>query len=109
MCALDLQVPTLLLGDFNGSVDPTRDYSAGEQRTVCPVLSRLLGPGGPLIDLHRARCPGVETSVIDGSSQMGSGSLPEQNLPTTLVSVAPKGLSPDELARLDQELRKLGD
>ena len=59
VCDLDLQVPTLLMGDFNGSVDPTRDYSAGEQRTVCPVLSRLLGPGGPLIDLHRALCPGV--------------------------------------------------
>ena len=28
---LDLSVPTLLMGDFNGSVDPDRDYSAGSQ------------------------------------------------------------------------------
>lgn len=40
----------------------------------------------------------AEISVIDGSSQMGSGSLPTQNLPTRLVAVRPSDISPDELA-----------
>jgi L-seryl-tRNA(Ser) seleniumtransferase len=37
--------------------------------------------------------------VVDGFSQMGSGSLPAQNLPTRLVAVAPDDLEPGELAR----------
>ena len=48
---LDMQIPTLLLGDFNGSVSPSRDYSSGEG-SVCGLLSRLLGPGGPFMDLQ---------------------------------------------------------
>ena len=34
-----------------------------------------------------------------GFSQTGSGSLPTQNLPTTLVALRPKALSAQELAR----------
>ncbi len=46
----------------------------------------------------RAAAPGARTEVVDGFSQMGSGSLPEQGLPTRLVALAPQGMSPDELA-----------
>ena len=50
--SLDRQSPLLLLGDFNGTICPTRDYFAGGAgRTACPLLMRLLGPGGPLIDV----------------------------------------------------------
>jgi L-seryl-tRNA(Ser) seleniumtransferase len=45
------------------------------------------------------RVPEARTEVIDGCSQMGSGSLPAQELPTRLVSVNPAAMSPDELAR----------
>ncbi|MBN2023402.1 MAG: L-seryl-tRNA(Sec) selenium transferase [Pirellulales bacterium] len=41
----------------------------------------------------------ADADVIDGSSQMGSGSLPTQDLPTRLVAIAPRTGSPDELAR----------
>jgi len=50
--------------------------------------------------LKRGGVP-AEVSVIKGFSQMGSGSLPGQNLPTRLVSVRPEGISVNELgARL---------
>jgi L-seryl-tRNA(Ser) seleniumtransferase len=41
---------------------------------------------------------GLSVAVIDGSSQMGSGSLPTQNLPTRLVAIEPRALEPGELA-----------
>jgi L-seryl-tRNA(Ser) seleniumtransferase len=41
---------------------------------------------------------GADASIIDGSSQMGSGSLPAQDLPTRLVAIAPAKLSVDDLA-----------
>ena len=45
-----------------------------------------------------AGAPGTEVETLDGNSQMGSGSLPTENLPTRLVSISPKGMTPDELA-----------
>jgi hypothetical protein len=53
---LDMQVPTLLLGDFNGSADPPQDFlsESGARRPVCPLLAKLLGPGAPWVDVHRA-------------------------------------------------------
>ncbi|NLE39215.1 MAG: L-seryl-tRNA(Sec) selenium transferase [Pirellulaceae bacterium] len=39
----------------------------------------------------------ADVAVIDGFSQMGSGSLPTQNLPTRLVALAPREVSLDEL------------
>jgi len=38
-------------------------------------------------------------AVLDGFSQMGSGSLPTQNLPTHLVAVSPRQMQVDELVR----------
>jgi exonuclease III len=54
--SLDMQTPTLLLGDFNGSADPQLDFlsDSGKRRPVCPLLSTLLGPGGAWVDVHRA-------------------------------------------------------
>ena len=40
----------------------------------------------------------VNVEVVDGASQMGSGSLPGQNLPTRLVAVRPEGVGVDEFA-----------
>lgn len=45
------------------------------------------------------RVPECDVAVVDGCSQMGSGSLPTQELPTRLVSVNPAAVSPDDLAR----------
>ena len=54
--ALDMQMPTLLLGDFNGSADPSKDFlsDSGRRRPVCPLLAHLLGPGAAWVDVHRS-------------------------------------------------------
>ncbi len=41
---------------------------------------------------------GADITTLDGFSQMGSGSLPEQNIRTRLVALRPKQMLPDELA-----------
>ena len=41
----------------------------------------------------------AEIKVIDGSSQMGSGSLPTQNLATKVVAIKPRQMSVEELAQ----------
>ena len=57
--SLDMQVPTLLMGDFNGSLSPSDDYqsASGARRPVCPLLAQLLGPGAPWVDVHRLLMP----------------------------------------------------
>ena len=57
VATLDMQLPTpLLQRDFNGAVTPARDYSK-DDGTVCLLLARLLGPGGPLLDLQMVVSP----------------------------------------------------
>jgi L-seryl-tRNA(Ser) seleniumtransferase len=46
-----------------------------------------------------AQLPGVRVEVVDGASQMGSGSLPEQDLPTRLVAVEADAVESGELTR----------
>ena len=41
---------------------------------------------------------GVDVTIISGFSQMGSGSLPAQNLATTLVALRPEKISAESLA-----------
>ncbi len=47
----------------------------------------------------RDRSSGAKVTTESGFSQMGSGSLPTQNLATTLVAIAPAAMSADSLAR----------
>ena len=54
---LDMQVPTLIMGDFNGTIAPQRDYQHTQNPVVCPLLARLLGPGGPFLDLLEVLSP----------------------------------------------------
>ena len=49
----DMQEPTLLVGDFNGTVSPWEDYSKGDGQ-VCPLLSKLVGVGGPFVEVKPA-------------------------------------------------------
>jgi L-seryl-tRNA(Ser) seleniumtransferase len=46
----------------------------------------------------RAGTPGVQAAVVEGFSQMGSGSLPGQDLPTRLVAVRAANLDEGQLA-----------
>jgi len=41
---------------------------------------------------------GTEVGVIEGASQMGSGSLPTQNIPTMLVAIRPGNMDASQLA-----------
>lgn len=41
----------------------------------------------------------AEVSVVDGGSQVGSGSVPAQTMPTTLLSVKPAAISAQTLAK----------
>ena len=54
--SLDLQDPVLLMGDFNGSICPARDFhgESGARRETCLLLSGLLGPGGAWVDAQAA-------------------------------------------------------
>jgi L-seryl-tRNA(Ser) seleniumtransferase len=47
----------------------------------------------------RAAAPGATVAVVEGFSQMGSGSLPGQDVPTRLVAVAAENLEAGEIAR----------
>ncbi len=48
---------------------------------------------------------GVAISTLPGSSQMGSGSLPTQNLPTTLVALRSEKISAETLAKQLRQYR----
>ena len=69
--ALDMQTPTLLLGDFNGSADPPRDFlsESGKNRPVCPLLAQLLGPGAAWVDVHRSLMQEVPWTFQNRDSQ----------------------------------------
>ena len=73
------QVPTLRM-----LRRPLADISASADRVAASLKSKAKG---------------ASVEVVDGFSQMGSGSLPEQNLATRLVAVKPGRLSPDDLAQ----------
>ena len=51
---LDMQEPVLLVGDWNGSVCPERDFmgDSGARRAHCELLGRLLGPGAAWVDVQ---------------------------------------------------------
>ena len=57
--ALDMQVPTLLMGDFNGVLCPGRDCNGESShcRHVYPILASLLGPGAPWVDVQAVLDP----------------------------------------------------
>jgi L-seryl-tRNA(Ser) seleniumtransferase len=62
---------------------PLPEIAAQAERIV-----RAVGP----------RAAGAEVTVVEGFSQMGSGSLPAQNLPTRVVAVRPKKMGVEKLA-----------
>lgn len=48
--------------------------------------------------LDSLRLPDVHTAMLDGSSEVGGGSLPGEQIPTTLLAVTKTDLSPDAIA-----------
>jgi len=68
-------------------------------RMLCRPLAEIGEQAERMARAVAERAPESGTAVVDGCSQMGSGSLPTQELPTRLVAVNPAAVSPDELAR----------
>lgn len=66
------------------------------------MMSRTLDEIGAtaarIADALRPRADGASVDVIDGFSQVGSGSLPGQDLPTRLVAIVPAGGDVETLA-----------
>ena len=68
-------------------------------RLLCRPLAELDETAERIARAVAARVPEACVNVVAGYSQMGSGSLPMQDLPTRLVSLTAAGVSPSELAR----------
>ncbi len=73
------EVPTLQM--LRRSADDIKDQA---ERLVTQVCENV---------------PAAGVTTIEGFSQMGSGSLPTQNLPTTVVAIEAKGGNAESLAR----------
>jgi L-seryl-tRNA(Ser) seleniumtransferase len=67
-------------------------------RMLCRPLPEIGEQAERIARAIAERVPGLSPTVIDGCSQMGSGSLPTQELATRLVAVPEGPVSPDELA-----------
>ena len=68
-------------------------------RMLARPLEEIAAQAERIAGAVRERTDMVEIGATGGFSQMGSGSLPTQNLPTRLVAVTPKSGSADSLAR----------
>ncbi len=80
-------------------------FDEAEALRKVPTLAMLMRGEGTLSEaaeriVARVTDSGAEAQIkaIAGSSQMGSGSLPAQDLPTTIVSIKPETMTADELA-----------
>lgn len=73
-------------------------------RMLCRGLAELGEQAERIARTVAQRVPCEPVTVVDGCSQMGSGSLPTQGLPTRLVSVTAANVSPHELARRLRQL-----
>ncbi len=72
-------------------------------KMLARTLDELAAQADRIAAALNERGIGAQVSVIDGSSQMGSGSLPTQNLPTRLVALSP---NTDSAAMLAKKLRQ---
>jgi L-seryl-tRNA(Ser) seleniumtransferase len=71
---------------------PTLHMLRRSSEEICAHAERLAGSLG-------ARVPAASVTTVAGFSQMGSGSLPTQNLATTLVAIVPRRISAEFLAK----------
>ncbi len=71
-----------------------------------PILQMLLRTPAEIAeqaeriaDAVRKRATGADVTAVEGFSQMGSGSLPGQDLPTLLVAIRPERTSPNSMGK----------
>lgn len=63
------------------------------------TLTEIRASAGRIAGALLKTANSARIEVVDGFSQMGSGSLPGHDLPTSLVAIEPRGGNPEELAR----------
>jgi L-seryl-tRNA(Ser) seleniumtransferase len=68
-------------------------------RMLCRSLTELGVQAERIAQALTERTTGASATVIPGCSQMGSGSLATQDLPTRLVAIQAEAIPPGELAR----------
>ncbi|MCU0963055.1 MAG: L-seryl-tRNA(Sec) selenium transferase [Pirellulaceae bacterium] len=73
-------------------------------RLLCRPLAELDAQAREIAARVTACLPDVRAAVVDGCSQMGSGSLPTQDLPTRLVTISAPRMSADLVARRLRQL-----
>lgn len=94
-----LRVDKLTLAALEGTLI---EHLAGRARETVPV-ARMLAQTAAAIETRaqaladRLRAAGWLVSLVPGASTIGGGSAPGVTLPTTLVTLALDGLSPDDL------------
>jgi L-seryl-tRNA(Ser) seleniumtransferase len=67
-------------------------------RMLCRDLAEITAQADRIAQAIGEMTSGAVVTTADGFSQMGSGSLPTQNLATRLVAIRPESLEPGELA-----------
>jgi L-seryl-tRNA(Ser) seleniumtransferase len=68
-------------------------------RMLCRKSSDIAAQAERITQAIRDRVASAAVTVTEGFSQMGSGSLPTQNLATRLIAIEPKTIDSGELAR----------
>jgi L-seryl-tRNA(Ser) seleniumtransferase len=77
--------------------EPTALREVPVLRLLCRELAQVAEEIAAAVRRHAGESQ-AQVTTVEGLSQMGSGSLPGQDLPTRLVSVSPSGMSAEELA-----------
>jgi len=93
LTALEATLQLFLRADGPGEDHPTL-------RMLGLPAAELLRRARALRSRIRRQVPGLEVTLVDGFSQVGSGSLPGESLPTTLVRLAHPKLSAAAFARM---------
>jgi L-seryl-tRNA(Ser) seleniumtransferase len=92
LCALERTLRLFLRAGGPGEEHPTLRMLARSAESLAREARNLKAR------IARA-IPSLETSLLPGFSQVGSGSLPGERLPTTLVAIAKAGTGATALAR----------
>ena len=67
-------------------------------RMLCRSLAEIAAQADRIAEAIAAKASAAVVTTADGFSQMGSGSLPTQNLRTRLVTIQPKSIEAGEIA-----------
>jgi L-seryl-tRNA(Ser) seleniumtransferase len=68
-------------------------------RMICTPMAVLQARAATLRELLARTLPGLRTSVVEAEAYLGSGSLPTQNIPSIVVTLASNRTSASELSR----------